>query len=91
MASNSTKLSIIRDQYIRGVIASEILPRVTSIPDANNAPAIVSKFFLRKATKTLEALCHLCEAGFAEDALVLGRTIFELGVHLRTIAGELYG
>jgi hypothetical protein len=31
-------------------------------------------------------MCVLCEAGFAEDALVLGRTIFELAVHLRTIA-----
>jgi Family of unknown function (DUF5677) len=89
MASNSTRLSIIRDHYIHGVIASEILPRVTSIPNANNAPAIVSKFFLRKATKTLDALCHLCEAGFAEDALVLVRTIFELGAHLRTIAAPV--
>jgi Family of unknown function (DUF5677) len=89
MASISTKLSIIRDHYIRRVIVSEILPRVTSIPDTNNAPAIVSKFFLRKATKTLDALCHLCEAGFAEDALVLGRTIYELGVHLRTITAPV--
>jgi holo-[acyl-carrier protein] synthase len=86
VTSNSTKLSIIRDLYIHGVIANEILPTVTSIPHENNALAIVSSFFLRKATKTLDALCQLCEAGFAEDALVLGRTIFELGVHLGTIA-----
>jgi len=31
-------------------------------------------------------MCTLCEADFGEDALVLGRTIFELSVHLRTIA-----
>ncbi len=86
MTSNSRKLSIVRDLYIHAVIANEILPRVTSIPYANNALAIVSNFFLRKATKTLEAICQLCEAGFVEDALVLKRTIFELGVHLGTIA-----
>jgi Family of unknown function (DUF5677) len=28
----------------------------------------------------------LCELGFAEDALILGRTIFELSVYLKTIA-----
>jgi hypothetical protein len=48
--------------------------------------AIVSDFFLRKATKTLDAICVLCETGFAEDALVLGRTIFELSLHLKWIA-----
>jgi len=52
----------------------------------NNPLAIVSDYFLRKATKTFDAMCVLCETGFAEDALVLGRTIFELAVHLRSIA-----
>lgn len=31
-------------------------------------------------------MCVLCECDFAEDALVLGRTLFELCVHLLTIA-----
>jgi hypothetical protein len=68
------------------VIDKEIFPRVTDIEQTNNPIAKVSDFFLRKTTKTLDAMCVLCEAGFAEDALVLGRTIFELAVHLRTIA-----
>jgi Family of unknown function (DUF5677) len=86
MTPNSQKLSFIRDRYIDGVIGKEIFPTVTSVPYADNPLAIVSDFFLRKATKTLDAMCVLCERGFAEDALVLGRTIFELAVHLRTIA-----
>jgi len=86
VTSNSAKLSFIRDHYLFGVIDKEIFPRVTSIEQTNNAPAILGDFFFRKATKTLDAMCVLCEAGFAEDALVLGRTIFELAVHLRTIA-----
>ena len=86
VTSTSAKLSSIRDHYLYGVIDKEIFLRVTSIEQTNNPLAIVSDFFLRKATKTLDAMCMLCEAGFAEDALVLGRTIFELAVHLRTIA-----
>jgi Family of unknown function (DUF5677) len=84
--SNSTQLSFIRDHYIDGVIGREVFPKVTSIPYTNNPLAIVSDFFLRKSTKTFDAMCVLCDAGFAEDALILGRTIFELSVHLRTIA-----
>lgn len=80
------KLSFIRDHYIDAVIGKEIFPVVTRFPHADNPIAIVSDFFLRKATKTLDAICILCEAGFAEDALVLGRTIFELSLHLQTIA-----
>jgi len=59
---------------------------VTSIEHMNNPLAKVSDFFLRKSTKTLDAICVLCEAGFPEDALVLGRTIFELSLHLKWIA-----
>jgi hypothetical protein len=86
VASNSTKLSLIRDHYGDGVIGKEIFPKVTSIEHTNNPLARVSDFFLRKATKTLDAICVLCETGFAEDALVLGRTIFELSLHLKWIA-----
>ena len=86
MASNSVKLSVIRDHYLYGVIDKEIFPRVTGTDQTNNPIAIISDFFLRKATKTLDAMCMLCEAGFAEGALVLGRTLFELSVHLRAIA-----
>jgi hypothetical protein len=86
VTSNSTKLSFIRGHYLYGVIDKEIFPRVTGTEQANNPIAKVSDLFLRRATKTLDAMCVLCEAGFAEDALILGRTIFELAVHLRTIA-----
>jgi hypothetical protein len=69
-----------------GVIGKTVYPQVTNIPYTNNPLAVVSDFFFRKATKTLDAMCVLCECGFAEDALVLGRTLFELCVHLLTIA-----
>jgi Family of unknown function (DUF5677) len=88
VASNTAKLSVIRDHYLFGVIDKEIFPGVTGVDQTNNPIAIISDFFLRKATKTLDAMCTLCEAGFAEDALVLGRTIFELSVHLRAIASR---
>jgi Family of unknown function (DUF5677) len=80
------KLSFIRDQYIDEVIGKIIFPSVKNIPQANNPIAVVSDFFLHKATKTLDAICILSEAGFAKDALILGRTIFELGLHLQTIS-----
>jgi len=86
MTSISEKLSFIRDHYIDGVVGKEIFPQVTSIPYAGNPLAVLADYFLRKSTKTFDAMCVLCEAGFAEDALILGRTIFELAVHLRTIA-----
>ena len=86
MASNSAKLSIIRDQYLFGVIDKEIFPSVTGTDQINNPIGIVCDFFLRKATTTLDAICILCEAGLGEDALVLGRTIFELSLHLQAIA-----
>jgi hypothetical protein len=86
VSSNSTKLSLIRDHYGDGVLGKEIFPKVTSIEHTNNPIAKVSDFFLRKATKTLDAICVLCETGFAEDALLLGRTIFELSLHLKWIA-----
>lgn len=80
------KLLFIRDHYINAVIDKEIFPVVTNIPHTDNPIIIVCDFFLRKATKTLDAICMLCDAGFNEDALVLGRTMFELCVYLHTIA-----
>jgi len=53
------------------VLGKEIFPEVTSIEHMNNPLAKVSDFFLRKSTKTLDAICVLCEAGFPEDALVI--------------------
>jgi hypothetical protein len=82
------KLSVIRDHYLDTVISKEIHPQVTSISYEDNPLAIVSDFFSRKATKTFDAMCVLSETGFSEDAQVLGRTIFELCVHLLTIAAS---
>lgn len=84
----ATKLSFIRDHYIDAVIGKEIFPIVTSISLTGNPIAIVCDFFLRKAIKSLDAVCLLCEMGFAEDALVLGRTIFELSLYLQIIASS---
>jgi hypothetical protein len=86
MESNSAKLSFIRDHYIDEIIGKELCPQVTSVPYTNNPLAVISDHFFRKATKTLDAICVLCELGFVEDALILGRSIFELSVHLKTIA-----
>src|SRR5467141_3953689 len=86
MKSTSAKLLFIRDHYIDGIIGKELFPQVTSVPYKNNPVAVVSDHFFCKATKTLDAICALCELGFAEDALILGRTIFELSVYLQTIA-----
>lgn len=86
MPNVAPKLLFIRDHYIDAVIRKEIFPVVTSFPHTDNPIAIVCDFFLHKATKSLDAICTLCEAGFAEDALVLGRTMFELSLHLQTIA-----
>jgi hypothetical protein len=86
VVSNSAKLAFIRDHYIDAVIGKEICPVVTSVPYTNNPLAVVSDHFFGKATKTLDAICVLCKLGFAEDALILGRTIFEQSVYLKTIA-----
>jgi hypothetical protein len=86
MTSNSAKLSFIRDHYIDEVIGKKLFPQVTSVPYTDNPLAVVSDHFFLKATKTLDALCVLCECGFAEDALILARTIFEQSVYLQTIA-----
>lgn len=59
MPSNSAKLSLIRDKYGDGVIGKEIFPEVTSIECTDNPLSMVSDFFLRKATKTLDAICVL--------------------------------
>jgi Family of unknown function (DUF5677) len=84
--SYADQLAFIRTEYISEFVAKELLPRADGIPKAGNAVAIVAEFFLRKATKSLDAICALCQNGFTEDALVLGRTIFEMCLHLGTIA-----
>jgi Family of unknown function (DUF5677) len=86
VTSISTKLSLIRDHYGDGVLGNEIFPKVKSIEHTGNPIAKVSDFFLRKGTKTLDAICVLCETDFGDDALVLGRTLFELVVYLKWIA-----
>lgn len=68
------------------MIGKEIYPKVTSIPCEGNPLAVVSDFFFRKATKTFDAICVLCEVNFPEDALISGRTLFELCLYLQTIA-----
>jgi Family of unknown function (DUF5677) len=79
-------LQLVRDRYIDAMIGQKVFPAVTSIPPESNPLAIVSSFFLQKATKTIDAVCILLETGFVEDAQILGRTIFELAVHLNWIA-----
>ena len=74
-----------RDRYFDAVIGKEIGPAVKSVPYTNNPLAVVSDHFFGRATKTLDAICVLCELGFTEDAFILGRTIFEASVYLKTI------
>jgi hypothetical protein len=83
--NNMEKIAFIRDHYLDTVIGEEIYPQVTNITYEDNPLTVVSDFFFRKATKTFDAICVLSETGFAEDAQVLGRTLFELCVHLLTI------
>ena len=83
-----TILSLIRDNYLDKTIGKEIFPCVMGMLRENDPILIVCDFFLRKSTKTLDAICVLCETGFAEDALVLVRTIFELALHLQSISSE---
>jgi Family of unknown function (DUF5677) len=47
---------------------------------------VISEYFLYKATKTLDAICLLCDGRFAQDAMILGRTILELCIHLWSVA-----
>lgn len=84
--SNTATLTFIRDIYIDRHIRNIILPEVSTIPKQGNPLAIVSHYFLQKGTTTLSAICLLCENGCAQDALVLGRTIIELWIHLCYIA-----
>ncbi|MDP3025016.1 MAG: DUF5677 domain-containing protein [candidate division Zixibacteria bacterium] len=35
-------------------------------------------FFFTKASKTASAIVHLCQQGYAEDAYILARTVFEI-------------
>jgi Family of unknown function (DUF5677) len=86
MARVNAQLALIRDVYIDRHIGNEILPVVSAVPKEDNPLAIVSHYFVLKATKTLDAICVLCETKFGEDALVLARTLLELGLHLQTIA-----
>lgn len=85
-SSNSDKLSFIRDTYINRHLREIILPAVISIPKTTNPLAVIGDYFLQKATRTLDAICLLCDGGFAQDAMVLGRTILELCIHMHTIA-----
>jgi hypothetical protein len=91
MNSNAPKLSFIRDTYINCHLRKTILPAVSSIPKTNNPLVVIGDYFLTKATKTLDAICLLCDGGFAEDAMVLGRTILELCIHMYTIALSKHG
>ena len=86
MQTQSDQIAFIRADYTAEFVAKEMLPKVDVIPKTGNAVAIVADLFLRKATKSLDAVCVLCQNGFTEDALVLGRTILELCLHLGTIA-----
>jgi Family of unknown function (DUF5677) len=84
--SNAAKLSFIRDTYINQHVRKTILPAVRSVSKTDNPLAVISDYFLTKATKTLDAICLLCHGGYAEDAMVLGRSILELCIHMHTIA-----
>lgn len=84
--SNAAKLSFVRETYINSHLRKTIIPAVRSIPKTNNALAVIGDYFLTKATKTLDAICLLCHSGFTEDAMVLGRTILELCIHMHMIA-----
>jgi hypothetical protein len=79
----------IRSDYLDKVIGQDIYPRITGISTKDNPLAVVCVFFLRKATKSLDAICSLCEAGFHEDALVLARVIFEHGLNAQYMAAKL--
>ena len=83
---NSAKLAFIRDVYVDQHVGTKILPAASLVPQTDNPLSIVSYFFLYKSLKTLNAICILSESGHAEDALVLGRTIFELTTYLLWIA-----
>jgi uncharacterized protein DUF5677 len=83
---NTAKLAFIRDIYIDQHVGTKILPEVSLVPQTDNPLALVSYFFLYKSIKTLDAICVLGESGHAEDALVLGRTIFELSMYLHWMA-----
>jgi hypothetical protein len=85
-ATNSAKLAFIRDVYVDQHVGTKILPKVSLVPTTNNPFAVVSYYFLFKSLKTLDAICLLSETGHSEDALILGRTIFELALHIHWIA-----
>jgi hypothetical protein len=82
----SAQLAFIRDVYIDQHVGTKVLPRASLVPTAHNPLAVVSYFFLLKSLKTLDAICMVSETSHAEDALVLGRTIFELALYLNWIA-----
>jgi len=60
------QVEFIRSRYIDQVVGAAIFPAVTGIPQAGNPIGIVSDFFLRSATKTLDAICMLCETRFSD-------------------------
>jgi len=53
--------------------------------DEKTALKRVTSFLTIKSTKTIRALNMLCRKGYSEDALVLGRSIFENLVHVNYI------
>jgi hypothetical protein len=85
-ANNSAELAFIRDVYIDQHVGTKILQEVSNILKTSDPLAIVSHFFLFKSIKTLDAICLLSESGHAEDAFVLGRTIFELALYANWMA-----
>lgn len=50
-----------------------------------DALKITSDYLLKKSTKSLKAICELCTMDYGEDALVLGRTVFENSLTLAFI------
>jgi len=50
---------------------------VSIIAPVTQALAYVSTFILKKSTKSLKAICELCESGYYEDAQIIARSIFE--------------
>ncbi len=79
---------LVRDGYIRDFVRGQVVGRL----DTSTAPAEVlhvTRYFVTKATRHLEAAMTLAQAGFHEDALIIGRAILELALHGRfVLAGK---
>jgi len=75
---------LIREGYIRDLIRDQLLTRLDTSP-APSEVLHVTRFFVTKATRHLEAAVTLAQAGFHEDTLMVGRAILELALHARFI------